>query len=205
MSSQLRWGQRPLAERNDRTFASVIFPYGNHAIFLSMATALRIPLNEYLGISYRPDREYVDGEIRERNVGKWEHARLQWLLAAWFFAHEKQWGITGSTEQRVRVSENRVRVPDLVVLTAGAQPEVLTDPPLLVIEILSPDDTYSDTQERAQDYREMGVETVWIIDPKTRTGRMCSGAEWVEASRLEVKGTPLYVNLSEIFSQMTSA
>jgi Uma2 family endonuclease len=170
-----------------------------------MATALHIPLNEYLGISYRPDREYVDGEIRERNVGKWEHARLQWLLAAWFFAHEKQWGITGSTEQRVRVSENRVRVPDLVVLTAGAQPEVLTDPPLLVIEILSPDDTYSDTQERAQDYREMGVETVWIIDPKTRTGRMCSGTEWVEASRLEVKGTPLYVNLPEIFSQLTSA
>jgi len=79
-------------------------------------------------------------------------------------------------------------VPDLFVLTAGAQPEVLTDPPLLVIEILSPDDSYSDTQERAQDYRAMGVETVWIIDPKTRTGRMCSGAEWVEASRLEVKG-----------------
>jgi len=170
-----------------------------------MATALHIPLNEYLGISYRPDREYVDGEIRERNVGKWEHARLQWLLAAWFFAHEQQWGITGSTEQRVRVSESRVRVPDVVVLTAGAQPDVLSDPPLLVIEILSPDDTYSDTEERARDYREMGVETVWIIDPKTRTGRMCSGTEWVEASRLEVKGTPLYVNLPEIFGQMTSA
>ena len=170
-----------------------------------MATALRIPLSEYLGISYRPDREYVDGEIRERNVGKWEHARLQWLLALWFGTHEKQWGITGSTEQRVRVSANRVRVPDLVVLTAGAQPEVLTDPPLLVIEILSPDDSYSDTQDRAQDYRAMGVETVWIIDPKTRTGRVCSGTEWVEASRLEVKGTPLYVNLPEIFSQMTSA
>jgi Uma2 family endonuclease len=170
-----------------------------------MATILHIPLNEYLGISYRPDREYVDGEIRERNVGKWEHARVQWLLAAWFFAHEKQWGITGSTEQRVRVSENRVRVPDLVVLTAGVQPDVLTDPPLLVIEILSPDDSYSDTQERAQDYREMGVETVWIIDPKTRTGRMCSGTDWVESSRLEVKETPLYVDLPGIFSQLTSA
>jgi Uma2 family endonuclease len=173
--------------------------------FYIMATILHIPLNEYLGISYRPDREYVDGEIRERNVGKWEHARVQWLLAAWFFAHEKQWGITGSTEQRVRVSENRVRVPDLVVLTAGVQPDVLTDPPLLVIEILSPDDSYSDTQERAQDYREMGVETVWIIDPKTRTGRMCSGTDWVESSRLEVKETPLYVDLPGIFSQLTSA
>ena len=170
-----------------------------------MATALQIPLDQYLGSSYRPDREYVDGEIRERNVGKWEHARVQWLLAAWFFAHEKQWGITGSTEQRVRVSQNRVRVPDLVVLTAGAQPDVLTDPPLVVIEILSPEDSYSDTQDRAQDYREMGVETVWIIDPKTRSGRMCSGKEWIEAERLEVKGTPLYVNLSEIFSQLISA
>ncbi len=170
-----------------------------------MATALHIPLSEYLGNSYRPDREYVDGEIRERNVGKWEHARLQWLLALWFGTHEKQWGITGSTEQRVRVSESRVRVPDLVVLTAGVQPDVLTEPPLLVIEILSPEDSYSDTQERAQDYRGMGVETLWIIDPKTRTGRMCTGSDWVEASRLEVKGTPLYVNLPEIFSQMTSA
>ena len=170
-----------------------------------MATISQIPLDEYLGISYRPDREYVDGEIRGRNVGKWEHARVQWLLALWFGTHEKQWGITGSTEQRVRVAENRVRVPDLVVLTAGAQPDVLIDPPLLVIEILSPDDTYSDTQERAQDYRTMGVETVWIIDPKTRTGRTCSGTEWVESSRLEVKGTSLFVNLPEIFSQLTSA
>jgi len=170
-----------------------------------MSTALHIPLKDYLGTSYRPDREYVDGEIRERNVGKWEHARLQWLLALWFGTHEKQWGITGSTEQRVRVSVSRVRVPDLVVLAAGAQPDVLTDPPLLVIEILSPEDSYSDTQERALDYRQMGVETVWIIDPKTRSGRMCKGMEWVEASRLEVKGTPLYVDLPELFSQLTPA
>ena len=173
--------------------------------FVHMATVTHIPIQEYLGSTYRPDCEYVDGEVRERNVGKWEHARVQWLLAFWFGSHEKQWGIVGSTEQRIRVAENRVRVPDLVVLTAGAQPDVLTDPPLLVIEILSPDDTYSDTQERAQDYRAMGVGTVWIIDPKTRTGRMCSGAEWVEAARLEVKGTPLFVELAEIFSQLASA
>jgi len=169
-----------------------------------MATVSNISIQEYLARSYRPDREFVDGEIRERNVGKWEHARVQALLATWIGNHEKEWGATGSIAQRVQVSENRIRVPDLVVLTAGAQPDVLTEPPLLVIEILSPDDSYSDTQERAQDYRAMGVETVWIVDPKTRTGRMCSGAEWVEASRLEVKGTPLYVDLPTIYSQVTS-
>jgi Uma2 family endonuclease len=170
-----------------------------------MATTVHIPIAEYLATTYRPDCEYVDGEVRERNVGKWEHARVQWLLALWFGTHEKQWGIVGSTEQRVQVSRDRVRVPDLVVLKAGPQSDVLTEPPLLVIEILSPDDTYSDTQERAQDYRAMGVETVWIIDPRTRTGRMCIGSDWIECSRLEVKGTPLFVDLPEIFRQLSAA
>jgi Uma2 family endonuclease len=167
-----------------------------------MATAAHISLSEYLETSYRPDCEYVDGEIRERNVGKWEHARVQALLAAWFAVHEKEWGVMVSTEQRIQVSNFRIRVPDLVVLAAGLQPDVLIEPPLLVIEILSPDDTYSDTQERAGDYRAMGVGTVWIVDPKTRSGRMCAGAEWTEARRLEVIGTSLFVELNDIFSRI---
>ena len=164
-----------------------------------------VTVEEYLQTSYRPDCDYVDGQIRERNVGKYEHARVQALLARWFGNHEQEWGVQVVTEQRVRVSPTRVRIPDVALLLLGAQPDVIVDPPLLVIEILSPDDSYSDTQERSQDYRAMGVETVWIIDPKTRSGRMCSGAQWVEASRLEVKGAPLYVNLPDIFSQLTSA
>lgn len=167
-----------------------------------MATTTHIPLSEYLRTSFRPDREYVDGELRERNVGKFEHARIQALLTIWFGIHEREWGIIVITEQRIQVAESRVRIPDLTVTMAGPQPDTLVDPPLLVIEILSPDDSYSDTQERAQDYREMGVETVWIIDPKTRTGRMCTGASWVEARRLTVAGTPLFVELGEIFSQI---
>ena len=47
-----------------------------------MATQVRISLQEYLDTPYRPDREYIDGEVRERNVGKWEHARLQLLLGS---------------------------------------------------------------------------------------------------------------------------
>ena len=164
-----------------------------------------VTLEEYLRTSYRPDCDYVDGEVRERNVGKYEHARIQALLARWFGNNEQEWGVQVVTEQRVQVSPTRIRIPDVALLPLGAQPDVITDPPMLVIEILSPDDSYSDTQERAQDYREMGVETVWIIDPKTRSGRMCFGNEWVESSRLEVKGTPLYVDLPDIYSQLTTA
>jgi len=167
-----------------------------------MATALHIPLEEYLGTTYRPDREYVDGEVRERNVGKYEHARIQAMLARWFGNHEQDWKAQVVTEQRVQVARRRVRIPDVALLPPGPQPDIIIAPPLLIVEILSPDDTYSDTQERAQDYRAMGVETVWIIDPKTRTGRMCFDNEWVESARLEVRGTALYIDLADLFQQL---
>jgi len=167
-----------------------------------MASATLLDIDEYLRTSYRPDREYIDGELRERNVGKWDHARVQYLLALWFGNHESEWGVVGSTEQRMRVAAMRVRIPDVVVMRAAEQPDVTTEPPLLVIEVLSPDDSYSDTEERAADYWKMGVETVWIIDPKTRSGRMCSGSEWVKAERLVVAGTPIYVELEALFAKL---
>ncbi len=167
-----------------------------------MATATQIPMLEYLDTVYRPDREYVDGEIRERNVGKWDHARVQWLLAGWFMSNERAWHVMGSTEQRVQVSSSRVRVPDLVILRPGTQRPVLTEPPLLVIEILSPDDTYSELQERCHDYQTLGVENIWIIDPKTRTGRMCFATHWLAADRLELPNSPIHVDLHHLFSQI---
>jgi hypothetical protein len=35
-----------------------------------MVSAIQIPISEYLATSYRPGRKYVDGELRERNVGQ---------------------------------------------------------------------------------------------------------------------------------------
>lgn len=167
-----------------------------------MATQVRISLQEYLAASWRPDREYIDGEVRERNVGKWEHARLQWLLANWFAGHETEWGCMGATEQRLQIRAGRVRIPDLLLVEAAPQPDVLTSPPLLVIEILSPDDSFSDLEERIRDYRELGVATIWTIDPKTRTGRMCVGDDWKSARRLEVSGSPIFVDLDNLFSYL---
>ena len=167
-----------------------------------MATSTQVSLGEYMSTSYRPDREYIDGELRERNVGKWEHARIQALLAVWFGKHESVWQIMASTECRVRVAATRVRIPDVTLVRPGPQPNVLTEPPLLVVEILSPDDSYSDTQERALDYLRMGVETIWIIDPRTRSARICSENNWQSVSRLEVAGTPIHIEIAELFAYL---
>jgi hypothetical protein len=87
-----------------------------------MATSTRLSLSEYMKTSYRPDREFVDGELRERNAGKWEHARLQALLASWFQSQEKSWSVKVATEQRVQVSPTRVRIPDVMLVPRGPQP-----------------------------------------------------------------------------------
>ena len=45
----------------------------------------------------------------------------------------------------------------------------------------------------------MGAQAIWIIDPETRTGEMFEGASWTVAGRLTVAGTPIYVELDELF------
>jgi Uma2 family endonuclease len=164
-----------------------------------VASAVHIPVEQYLQTSYRPDREYIDGEVRERNVGTWQHARLMALLSGWIGAHEQSWKCMGAIALRIPVSSTRVRVPDLAVFSAAPVPAAI---PLLVIEILSPEDTYSDTQERTADYRNMGIEAVWIIDPKTRSGRMSIGTVWIAAVRLEVPGTLVYADLPSLFARL---
>jgi Uma2 family endonuclease len=167
-----------------------------------MATSVQIPIAEYLATSYRPDREYIDGEIVERNMGSWEHGRVQMLLAAWFVQNEPSFGVIGATEWRTRVADTRIRIPDLVLVKQGPQTRVLATAPVLVVEILSPEDTYTETQRRAVDYQQMGVDTIWIIDPETRTGRVCTGDTWTQATRLEVPGTPIYVELDTLFARL---
>ena len=58
-----------------------------------MPVETKVPLNEYLDISYRPDCDYLEGELLERNAGEWDHSRLQMALAGYLFNRDNQWGI----------------------------------------------------------------------------------------------------------------
>jgi hypothetical protein len=90
-----------------------------------------IPVSEYLTTSYRPDCDYLDGELLERNAGEREHSRLQGLLIHYLMAREKQWRIAVFPDRRIQVKANRFHVPDITVI-AGDPPDVpiFTQPPL---------------------------------------------------------------------------
>ena len=66
----------------------------------------------------------------------------------------------------------RFRVPD-VYLTFGEPDEnIFTAPPLLCVEILSPEDAALDLKVKVNEYLRFGVRYVWVIDPDALTGEV---------------------------------
>lgn len=170
-----------------------------------MATAALIPVREYLETTYRPDRDYVDGELKERNVGEQPHAHLQVIIGAIFRENRNAWRVRPLTEQRLQVTPTRFRIPDICVIRIDdSKSPIISFPPLLCVEVLSKDDTLSELQERVDDYAAMGVETIWAIDPWKRIGYHASarGFEQPSDGVLKIAGTDVAMRLNDLFSEM---
>ena len=167
-----------------------------------MERSTLIPVEEYISTSYRPDREYVDGTLVERNVGEKDHSGLQMALSAYLYNRREELGIHVFPEQRVQVKATRFRVPDICVV-AGEEPreQILTSPPFVCIEILSKDDRMSEMQERIDDYLSFGVSYVWVLDPRTKRAHVhtADGSHEVREA-LRTQNPEIVVPLSEIFS-----
>jgi Uma2 family endonuclease len=170
-----------------------------------MATAINpTAIDEYLHTSYEPDCDYVDGEIQERNLGELDHGDVQGALAQWFRNHGKEWNIRAIPELRIRVATTRVRVADIAILSRQEPIEqVPTRPPLAVIEILSPEDRVSRYEQRIDDYRNMGIRHIWVVDPQTRRGFDCSTGSWIETQSFAIENSPIRVDLSVIFAELS--
>ena len=135
-----------------------------------MATKTQVPVEAYLRTSFTgPDCDYLDGEIVERNVGSNPHSKAQGRLTWYFYNLGSRSPLHVRPEIRMRVSDRRYRIADLAIF-AGEEPReaVPSEPPLIVIEILSPDDRMSETLNKLSEYRAWGVRHVWLVDPETR-------------------------------------
>ena len=168
----------------------------------------KIPVEVYLGTSYRPDCDYVDGQVLERNVGEKEHSIVQQALLFLFRTNRDSWKIEVFPELRIQIAPHRYRVPDVTVVGAGVQwSRILRTPPLIVAEILSPEDSLRDMRERVDDFLAMGTEHIWIVDPGLRKAYVCSktGFQEPENGILEIPGTPIRIVLSELFAELDRA
>ena len=163
-----------------------------------------LTIEQYMQTRYRPDCDFVDGHLEARNVGDPKHGLLQMQVGFWFLTHP-EWNLRAISELRTRVNTNRVRLPDVAVVAddddVWEYPR--TSPPVIAIEILSPEDRLSRVIPRLKEFLAMGVRHVWLLDPVERVAYTFTefGLDLVEGDRINAD-SPVYFDLPQIFSAL---
>jgi len=148
-----------------------------------MSVGTLLSIGDYLNTTYRPDCDFIDGQVVERNVGKRKHGYAQAEITGWFIQRKSTLRLQPITELRLRVAAGRVRIPDVLVAEIPIpDEEVFTTPPYLCIEVMSPDDTINGMQDRIDDYLRFGVPNVWVIDPEKHRGWRVTSEGWATAT-----------------------
>jgi len=107
--------------------------------------------------------EYLNGELLEQPMTGMTHGN--WCLAIQLYLHGL--GFRGLPEITTKVAEGQWRLPDVLVRHPDAPiEEYPTFPPLMVFEVLSPSNTWTEMQAKFEAYEAMGVALMLMIDPQ---------------------------------------
>lgn len=157
---------------------------------MTFAIANKMSFEEFLNYDDGTDAFYEleNGELIQIPY----ESELNRRITSFLFIYFAQQGIpsyrlTMKTEIAVHSRQVGVRIPDLVVFSeelaiamAGASRSlVLMDmpPPLLVVEVVSPNQASRDYRYKRSEYAARGIAEYWIVDPIL--GRV-TVLEWVE-------------------------
>jgi Uma2 family endonuclease len=173
---------------------------------MTSATTSLVTVEQYLNTAYRPDVDFVEGVIEERNLGEFDHGRTIFALAKIFDAHRLDWNIRVALDTRMRIAHDCYRVPDLSITSlATPKEQILHIPPILCIEVLSPKDTLRKMRRRVAEYFTIGVANIWILDFQKRQATICrpDGNDLTQsAGVLTIPETPIAIPLEEIFAAL---
>ena len=125
------------------------------------------------------DFELVDGQLVERNMGNkaaWVAVELAYLLRNFARQHRLGWVFGAEAGYRLDPRRpNHVRKPDVSFVRFGRLPnEEPADTydnlaPDLAVEVVSPNDTVLELDEKIEEYLQAGVRLAWVINPDLRT------------------------------------
>ena len=124
---------------------------------------LPMPWREYLLLPERPRTEWVNGVAIMTPPVSPRHGKSVLRLGAVLIRALPQLEI--GTEIGLRLSTDRLRAPDVMVYQGPEQPLWVDQPPVLVVEVLSPSTRSEDTVRKSAEYATFGVGQYWIMDP----------------------------------------
>ena len=120
--------------------------------------------------------ELVKGELRRTSPAGGEHGAVIWNLSGLLAPHVKVigQGFGAETGFKIASDPDTVRAADIAFVRRERIPEggipknFWEIAPDLVVEVISPGDTYSEVEEKVEDWLNAGVRAVWIVDSKRR-------------------------------------
>lgn len=121
--------------------------------------------------------ELIEGRIVPRMPTGFLHGDVESELVAALRAWSKETGrgkvAGGEVGLYLRRNPDTVRAADVLYvsferLARRESSGYLDVPPELVVEILSPDDRWSEVMEKLEGYLDFGVDRIWIVDPRLR-------------------------------------
>jgi Uma2 family endonuclease len=135
----------------------------------------KLTLEEFLALPEGDiNYEFVEGQAVPKVSPKFFHSTLQLalgsLIRAWCKSKGRvvpEWAILLK-----RQDKDWAPVPDLTYISyerlaeSWKRNEACPAMPELVIEIISPDQTMKEFEDKAKDYFEAGVSRVWVVDPE---------------------------------------
>jgi Uma2 family endonuclease len=165
-----------------------------------MATKIQVPVEDYLATSFDGgDREYLDGQIVERNVGDNSHSKVQGRLAGFFHEISKKNSLHLRPELRVRIGSTRYRVVDFAIFKGPEPTERFpSSPPHIVIEIVSRDDRFTEIVEKLDEYHRWGAPHIWLVDPHSHKLSVYGPAGLSEVSAFELPEFDLRLTFADL-------
>jgi Uma2 family endonuclease len=149
-----------------------------------------------------PDREYLDGEIVERSLGENQHSEVQARLIEIFYELRKAKPLFSRPELRLKVGPGRFRIPDVAVFASEKPREAVpSSPPLVTIEIVSPDDRLTETVRKLEEFHNWGVLHVWLVDPFARKLFVFSDGGLIQILAFQLPEYGVEIPAAEIFGE----
>ncbi len=164
-----------------------------------MATKSLITAELYLATHFEREPELVHGELVERPLPNFPHGDIQLELGSRLRALRHVYPVFTGVEVRIRMAADLIRIPDISMWEGSAPDSLPTTPPLLAVEIVSPDDRWNDLLRKLEEYRAGGVRHIWLVEPDLRRMHVYDQGSLTEVSRLELPRFGFAVTAAELF------